>query len=203
MMSKVSPRQRRHDLTRQKILDSARQIIVEQGLQSLSMRTLAERIDYSPSAIYKYFEDKEDILVAIREEGWQLSAAMAQGVSMEGLTPPEKLLAGGKSYLAFAARYPEHYLLMFHSPDLPDGNVKDLQTDPRFTGLIGLLQEGIATGYFRLPEGYTPFAMAFQLWVTIHGIAMLRRTMMKADLAEFDAMVDGNMSAFIKSFTIK
>jgi AcrR family transcriptional regulator len=198
---KTSPRSRRHDITKQKILDAARKILVTEGLAVLSMRALAEQIDYSPAAIYKYFENKEEILQAIREEGWALSRL--SDPDDESLTPPEKLLAGGMQYLAFADAYPEHYLLMFNSPDLDDDSLSDISTDPRFNGLVAVIEEGIATGHFKLPAGFTPVMLAFQLWISCHGIAMLRLTQMRNHRAEFDPLCDQIMKGFVNSITVK
>jgi len=72
---KTSPRNRRHELTRQKILDTARSILLAGGVQAISMRTLAEKVDYSPAALYKYYANKEEIIEALRQEAWQLIAA--------------------------------------------------------------------------------------------------------------------------------
>jgi AcrR family transcriptional regulator len=56
------------------------------------MRALAERADYSPSALYKYFDDKEDILDTLSTEGWQLSLEFQQSHMLEeGATLPEAL----------------------------------------------------------------------------------------------------------------
>jgi AcrR family transcriptional regulator len=197
-----SPRERRHDLTRQKILDTARQIILNQGLDGFSMRVLAEQIDYSPSAIYKYFDNKEEILQAIREESWARSAAAQAEKLTANLPPPERLYAAGKAYLEFAETNPEHYLLMFNAPDESIGDASDIGQDARFGGIAGLVQEGVDTGYFKLPPGYTPLMMAFHLWISVHGIAMLKLTLMRHAHAEFDALCDQIMKAFIGSFTV-
>jgi AcrR family transcriptional regulator len=199
----ITPRERRHEINRQKILETARKILVSEGLKGLSMRALAEQIDYSPSAIYKYFDDKEDILQAIREDGWQHSIALSLSKVPANLPPPERLLASGKAYLDFAATYPEYYQLMFNSPDLPERGISDISRDPRFAGLIQVLQEGIASGHFKLPKGYTPVSMAFQLWISCHGIAMLRMTRLRDTQAEFDALADQIMRVFINNFTVK
>ncbi len=76
-MSKPSSRERRQQKTRQSILDAAREIIVEHGPAELSMRSLAERIDYSPSGLYEYFDSKEQIIQAVCVEGYvSLTKAM-------------------------------------------------------------------------------------------------------------------------------
>jgi AcrR family transcriptional regulator len=197
----TTPREKRHDITRQRILDTSRKIISAQGLEGFSIRNLAEQIDYSPSAIYKYFDSKEEILQAIRTEFWELS--QRNQMDLSGLTPPQKLITAGKNYLAFADKYPEHYKLVFNSPDLQTSGVTEIKNDPRFSGLIALVQEGVETGYFKLPDGYTSESMAVQLWISVHGIAMMRLTIMQAFRAEFDPLAEKIMEDFIRSFTVR
>lgn len=197
----VTPREKRHDLIRQKILDTSRTLIASRGLDSFSMRQLAEQIDYSPSAIYKYFASKEDILQAIRAEFWQ--KASQQEPDLSHLTPPQRLISSGHSYLAFAEAYPEHYLLVFNSPALQPGGLDDMIQDPRFSGLIAIVRGGVEEGYFKLPEGYTPESMAIHLWVSVHGIVMLRFTIMKEHREEFSRLAEKIMIDFINSFTVK
>jgi AcrR family transcriptional regulator len=197
-----TPRIRRRDMTRQKILDEARKIILTEGLNSLSMRLLAERIDYSPSAIYKYFDSKQEILRAIREEGFALGLALQAERVPADATPPEKYYLSGKAFLEFAERYPEHYQLMFNSPDEPQGAPDELAR-ARFGGLLKMLEEGVESGYFKLPEGYTPLLMVFHSWFVIHGAVMLQRTAMKAYRKEFSALCDTMLRVFIDSVTAK
>ena len=202
--SNPTPRQRRHAATRQKILEEARKIIVENGLSRPSIRTLAEAIDYSPAAIYKYFESKEQLLVAIRDEGWALANAMlATAASLPQLPPPQRLIASGTAFQAFAETYPEHYQLMFNTPDLPSRGPGEIGSDPNFSGLVKTVAEGLEQGYFQLPPGYTPQVMAFHLWITSHGMAMLKRTLMRGNRAEFDALCSLIIQSFINSITIQ
>jgi AcrR family transcriptional regulator len=197
----VTPREKRHDLTRQKILDTSRTLIASRGLDNFSMRQLADQIDYSPSAIYKYFASKEDILQAIRAEFWQKT--INEEPDLSNLTPPQRLIASGRSYLAFAEAYPEHYLLVFNSPALQPGGLDEMLHDPRFSGLIAIVREGVEGGYFKLPEGYTPESMAIHLWISVHGIVMLRFTIMKEHREEFSRLAEKIMIDFINSFTLK
>lgn len=197
----TTPREKRRDLTRQRILDASRKIIVGQGLENFSMRVLAEKIDYSPSAIYKYFDSKEEILQAIRAEFWEIDSRNQQDLST--LPPPERLMKAGMNYLTFADAYPEHYLLVFNSPAMQTDDFAHVSTDPHFSGLIDIVREGVVTGYFKLPEGYTPESMAIHLWLTAHGIVMMRLTIMKAQRAAFDPLAEKIMQDFVRSFTIR
>jgi AcrR family transcriptional regulator len=184
-------------------LDCAREILVTEGMAGLSMRGLAGHIDYTPSAIYKYFKSKEDILQAIRQEGFALSARMNAEAASRPLPAPEKLLVAGRAYLRFAETYPQHYLLMFNSPELPPGGLEAVVNDPSFNGVPQIVREGVEQGYFRLPPGYTPEMMAFQCWITVHGMAMLKLGIMHGAREEFGALCDQLLEAILAGFTVK
>src|SRR3954468_17808265 len=57
---------------RRSILDAARELFVAEGFQNVSIRKIAERIEYSPAALYGYFASKDDIFFALAEEGFRL-----------------------------------------------------------------------------------------------------------------------------------
>jgi len=57
-----TPSERRYEKTRQGILSAARTLLLEGGVEAISMRTLADKVDYSPAALYKYFANKEEII---------------------------------------------------------------------------------------------------------------------------------------------
>ena len=105
----------RDQATRQAIIDSGRHIIVEKGLLGLSMRDLAKSVGCSPATLYKHFKNKEDILAAIREEGWQIMAQLSAEKTPNAVTPREALLALSHTFQRFPAEFPDHYLLMFGS----------------------------------------------------------------------------------------
>jgi AcrR family transcriptional regulator len=196
-----TPRQRRHETTKQRIIDIARKILVEQGLAGLSIRTLANQIDYTPSAIYKYFDSKEAILQAIREEGFALGSELQAEAVTSSMTPPEKMLASGRAYLRFAELYPEYYQLMFNSTDLPSASVQAITSDPNFISVPQAIAEGVAQGYFHLPPGYTAEMLAVQAWTTVHGMAMLKLGVMHSVQAEFGALCDQILQAFVTNLT--
>ena len=70
-MEALSPRAKRHQRTRDAILEAARHIVHEDGIGGLSMREIARRIEYSPAGLYEYFGSKEEIIDAICEEGFR------------------------------------------------------------------------------------------------------------------------------------
>src|ERR687890_1276210 len=69
----IKERQERdREAVRRSILDAARELFVAEGFQNVSIRKIAERIEYSPAAIYGYFPSKDDIFFALADEGFQL-----------------------------------------------------------------------------------------------------------------------------------
>src|SRR5262247_3651263 len=69
----IKERQERdREAVRRSILDAARELFVSEGFQNVSIRKIAERIEYSPAAIYSYFPSKDDIFYALAEEGFRL-----------------------------------------------------------------------------------------------------------------------------------
>jgi AcrR family transcriptional regulator len=186
----------RRDLSRRKILAKARKLFVEKGLAGLSMRKLAKELRYTPGAIYKHFGSKEEILEAIREESWALSNAMNADLPT-GLGARDLLVESGRRYLRFAAAYPDRYQLMFNTPDLPYGAPEDIRKDPHFAPVIAMVERGVQTGEIELPPGYDAAMLAFQMWITVHGAAMLRLTVMKAYGKEFDRLFDDLLAAMI------
>src|ERR687883_454319 len=83
--------ERDREAVRRAILDAARELFVREGYQNVSIRKIAERIEYSPAAIYGYFPSKDDIFFALAEEGFHLLASVPadaqvfpSGVDAEG-----------------------------------------------------------------------------------------------------------------------
>ncbi len=176
-----SPRERRHEKTRQAILDAARKIIATEGTEALSMRAIAQRIDYSPAGLYEYFDSKEEIIGAVCEQGHRRLTEYMQRADPD-LPPDELLLQLGLAYVDFAVRNPDFFLLMFTNPDTgvvtgstPGQAVADMQQEgSSFPLLLRAIQRGVEEGVFKARPGYGVFEMAFTSWAMVHGVAMLR-----------------------------
>lgn len=94
---------------RHAILEAARKIAATEGWQAVTIRKVAEMIEYSPPTIYEYFESKEAILAEEMREGFQLLYA-ALKTAMEGHADPrERLAAMGRAYWDFVWKHPELY----------------------------------------------------------------------------------------------
>ena len=177
----TTPRERRHEKTRQSILEAARKIIAMGGPDALSMRAIAQHIDYSAAGLYEYFDSKEEIIAAVCEQGHRrLTEYMLR--ADQNLPPDELLMELGLAYIDFALRNPDFFLLMFASPttgvDLrassEEMTAELLQDGSSFALLLAAIQRGVEEGIFQARPGYGPFEMAITAWSMVHGIAMLR-----------------------------
>jgi len=167
------------------ILEAARDLLVNRGVDGLSMRQVAEQVGVSATAIYHYFSGKQDlvnrvVLTAFERFGNYLRDAMA--LHPEGSI--ERIEALGYAYLRFALENQEYYRVMFHiHPEerdslaaLPDGGGYDL--------LRQAVVDALAAGTIRGPrvsgdaeltvsqDGY-PDILAMYLWSTVHGLVTL------------------------------
>ncbi len=204
-----TPRTKRRLRTQQAILDAARTIIVEDGLAALSMRTLADRIDYSPAGLYEYFSSKEEIVGAVCDEGQGfLFEAMDQ---VDKTLPPTDYLNGiGIAYIGFALERPDYFLVMFTAapppPEMAGASAEEVHAMLTSQGsaygiLIDAIQRGIDADIFRVRPGFGRDEMAYAAWTLVHGIAMLRTTALRhfpVDLASSDRQVLRN---FVRGLT--
>ena len=104
------------------ILDAARDLFVAEGYQNVSIRKIAERIEYSPAAIYGYFPSKDDIFFALAEEGFRLLIGQTARTSdaAPGPSRPARLHpAGAHARYEFSKSHPEYFALMFLDRSVP------------------------------------------------------------------------------------
>lgn len=198
-MSESTLKQIQEDAARKAILDNAIKIIAKQGAQSLSMRNLANQVGCSPATLYKYFENKEGLLEAIRQEGWRLMGELDSSYDFTGLSPIESLKLSGKIFQEFPQMYPDHYMLMFGSADAAPMTAETIVNDENFQGLSHLLEGAMAAGTITT-KAYTPEELAFHIWILSHGIAMLRLTILRDD-QNFIQITDQTLEAFARSLT--
>ena len=111
-MGLVERKEREREEMRQRIMDAARHLFLEQGFEKTSIRGIAEAIEYSPATIYLYYKDKNELLFALHEEAFlKMMTELSQVVSVAD--PFERLVEMGHRYIKYAVENPELYDLMF------------------------------------------------------------------------------------------
>jgi AcrR family transcriptional regulator len=202
-------REREKSEIRDKILDAARALFISEGYEGVSMRRVAEKIEYSPTAIYLHFADKEDLFHELCHEDFARLAEVFQGPMMP-LDPVERLRFIGKAYTEFGLQYPNHYKLMFMTPHLPaklDERDREIQGNPESDAYAFLrlaVEQAVSGGRFRAE--WTDCDLISQtLWAAVHGVISLH--IAKCDDAWVDwrpiaqrveVMLDVTLRGFLK-----
>src|SRR5579859_51477 len=116
--STATDRREREKLAiRTKILDAARELFAEHGFDALTMRSIAERIEYTPTAIYYHFKDKDALIQELCDQDYGALSDEFQKIATVA-DPIERLRAMGIAYSRFAFDHPNHYRLMFMTTHL-------------------------------------------------------------------------------------
>jgi AcrR family transcriptional regulator len=160
--------------TKQAILDAAREIISERGVYGLSLREVARRIDYSPAGLYEYFGSKDEIIMAVLEEGFERFAHYLTAIPTD-LPPGAYLAELGLAYIHFARQNPQHFFLIFNTPNLEK---PQKQEDMVASGTYDLLVEAVRRA-FKAGDIAARFAeedVVFAAWSLVHGMVTLMIT---------------------------
>jgi len=211
--SDLTPRERRRQRTEQAILDAARQIISQEGIDALSIRAIADAIDYSPAGLYEYFGSKEEIVWAVCQEGFERFTHHLERVDTQ-LPAAEYMIELGLAYVRFATQNPDFFLLMFTTlPLLPTDEAQpqisteegktNLSQQPSFAVLLRGIQRCVAEGLFQTRPGYGAFEMALTTWAHVHGVAMLRITSFRNMAYDFETVDRCGMQALFRGMCIE
>jgi AcrR family transcriptional regulator len=162
-----------HGDLRQSLINAAIALISEEGISDLSLRQVARRVGVSHNAPYRHFEDKEALLAAVAEQGFQ-SLRVAMETARQVIPPDssQHLEAIGVAYVHFALAHPFHYRLMFgdYRCNLSKYSALAEAAQQSFMVLVNTIREGQIAGIFRLAD---PVDLAQVAWSMVHGQSML------------------------------
>jgi AcrR family transcriptional regulator len=170
-------REREKSETRDKILDAARELFISEGYEGVSMRRVADKIEYSPTAIYVHFADKEELFRELCHRDYARLAEVFQS-SVMSTDPIECLKQIGRVYIEFGLRNPNHYRFMFmtaHPAQELDDEDCDVHGNPEkdaYAFLKWAVQQAIDAGAFR-EEMKDAEAISQTLWASVHGVISL------------------------------
>jgi AcrR family transcriptional regulator len=164
---------------RERILEAASAIVLAEGFGALTMRKIAERIEYSPATIYLHFASRDDIARHLVRAGFR--EVLAYFAPVVGIADPrERLRALARAYCAFGREHPGTYRLVFmerysseiFAPDPAAGDTADAGAFAILTDTIVALN--IATGSeAQAPEAHRSAQL---VWAALHGIVSLAIT---------------------------
>ena len=169
--------EREREATSRAILDAARELFVAEGYGNVSIRKIAEKIEYSPAAIYSYFPSKDDIFLALAEEGFRMLFDSAECVRTEHPhdSPIQCIRAAFLNVYHFSRQHPEYHALMFLDRSVPGisqdwqrfGFVREMRVQ-----VTDLIQRSIDVGDF--PVDCDPETVFRVLMAAIQGVSAMR-----------------------------
>lgn len=173
-------REREKEEVRTRIVEAARDIVSEAGVDALSMRAIAERIEYSPATIYLYFQDKDELIKTVCVEGFRrMGEYMKQQV--EGAGPDasgmEAYRAVGLGYVNFALENATWLNVMFKLPrtakldcgDQAEDEVS-LTREATWECPVSAVQRAVDEGEIAIPDAERGAVMG---WALVHGLVSL------------------------------
>jgi len=172
-----SPAERRRNKIRARILTAAERVFAQEGAEGLSIRRLAENIDYSPAAIYKYFSSKDELVDELKEAFFELILENVNRIADTATPFAERARDCVATYVRLAIEKPYHYAAAFAGESVTDAPVDgepgfDLSNKGQaFNVLSGMIAEGVEIGAFR--RDIDPTLAAKSVWASMHGLAMM------------------------------
>jgi len=182
---------------RDRLCDVATQLLGEVGRDGFNMRELASRLGVSAMTTYRYFEDKDEILAAVRARAFARFADRLEIAGDGPGTTAEKIAALVQTYTDFARDEQIHYRLMFDLSEATNAvpvefRAEELRARAALTKqLCHLADEGALQG--------DPDLAANVLWSTLHGITALHLTGTFRD-AEFERILSETLHAFAGAY---
>ncbi len=187
---------------KQRILDAARELFVREGYESVSMRKIANKIEYSPASIYTYFEDKDEILDRLCEETFlKLSQEKMAVVQKMTGDPLEVLKKGMETYIRFGLDHPDHYIVTFilkaplyekpgHYETRKAKTGKDC-----FDNMRRLVRRCIEEGKIKNAD---PEETSQALWAGIHGLTALLITKPGFPFVEREKLIQRTLEVLVR-----
>jgi AcrR family transcriptional regulator len=167
-------REREKGEMREAILRVAREIAIAEGWSSVSIRKIADRIEYSPPMIYEYFANKEHLLLALLTEGYRQLLPRLRAARGAAPTPERALVAMGVAYWEFARENPELYRVMNGLDGVSFGPMEQADKPPELNAVVEEVMVAIMA--WSVAAGVTihaPLDVFFIMWGALHGLVSL------------------------------
>ena len=158
---------------RTKLLKAAAEIITEEGIKKLTLRSLSKRVGVSRTAPYRHFKNKDALLLAIAEMGFNELTLRYQRINRDrSLDPLSRLQDIGLAYIEFAINNPGAFRLMFGQEIIRQRRSEELCSDAKETFNEYLTAVSASQKEMKITKVGYP-ALANYFWTLVHGLAIL------------------------------
>lgn len=152
------------------IYEAARDILAEGGLEALSMRALAARVGTTPTAIYHYFQNKEELVERVVVRGFrEFEARLRRAIDEHSVGSLDRLAAIGEAYLRFAIEHQQYFKITFGMAGCP----RELDDVPARGGYDVLRQCVVDAMEAETIRQDDPDMVALYLWSVVHGLVTI------------------------------
>lgn len=173
-MGIVERKERQKESLRQEILDAAREILLTEGYTRLSMRGIAKRIEYSPTTIYLYFTNKEELLYHLCDEVLERLLDILEKAGDGEASALACLRAAMQSYINYGLSEPDRYRIAFMADINPYVSAKNfLEEGKNGYKLLHYFHVKVEAALAEVSSPLTPDHVVQALWTHIHGIVSL------------------------------
>jgi AcrR family transcriptional regulator len=190
---------------RQLIVDSAIEMYIKEGYDKLTLRSIAQRIEYAPGTIYLYFKDKHELFHAMHEWAFK-KLLMEWDEKLSGIKNPIERLRGlSEIYINFAFSNPELYDLMFilNEPMCAEANIEEWPCGlSAFQFLVDTIEEALEKNLLKSENAQT---LAFMFWSSTHGMLSLhlRNRLRMYDGMDLKKMIAYTEEMILSQFLVK
>lgn len=174
-MNPLQSRPYHHGNLKAAAIETALEMVEKEGLETLTLRELSARIGASRTAIYRHFENKEALMRAVVEAGFdRFDAHFITIFGRTDLDVLQRFSLMGRAYLDFATGSPNLFRLLFGETVQQERqevcDIENREMNTGFNALVQMLEAGQRQGVFKPGD---VFLMAVNVWSMIHGLAML------------------------------
>jgi len=166
-------------MRRNQILDAARKLLISQGLEKISISKISKEAQLGVGTIYFYYKNKEEIFIALQEEGLGFLFSAIQQIQGKQLNPREKLKEVATAYYNFSQNQQEYFNIINYFLSSPrvffqeeQKKMIDMSGNKILMVIETIIQEGVEEGFF-IEEDPRKFSILF--WGTIHGLIHFKK----------------------------
>jgi AcrR family transcriptional regulator len=193
---------------REEILDAAKALFLEEGVKATTIRRIAERVGVSAPALYLYFKDKDEILLALCDRIFAILLERLEEIERQPLPACERLRRMGEAYIRFGLENPDEYRIIFVESPAPEAvrytghrtDISDLER-PGAKGAMAFTKimqvyEGIAREGIVLP--YPATLCAELSWMACHGLVSALITKPDFPWSDRELLIRGMVEASVR-----
>jgi AcrR family transcriptional regulator len=198
---------------RDEILQAAKELFLEQGYDSTTIRRIADRVGISAPALYLYFKDKEALMLALCDQTFgHLIEAIAE-IEKTVTDPLQRVRRFGEAYVRFGLTHPDEYRLVFLGANMPESIRKvghraatDDPTKPGIGGalvfkrLVGMLGELESSG---TKLKYPPDTCGELCWMGLHGLVSAFIMKPEFPWSDRDLLINGMLDIHLEGILRK